>query len=212
MINSTQILHFILKHCIDNPKLNVLSFSMKESDYEKSQSNNDSSQFSEQKELILKILETLWLVPEHIDFNVLGYANDSVFEDCIAFFVNGDFINEENVVFLIIDKRDYISNILNTFYEQFPIDGLDKNNSKQANSFNQYINNKSLYDIKEFWTVFIKYQIVYFKYKRNGLGFDEWNNFGLEVYNDLIKAEIKRPILDKVDIVLTHILNPKEFL
>ena len=60
--------------------------------------------------------------------------------------------------------------------------------------------------------VFIQLQIVYFKYKKNDLGFDEWSNFGLPVYNDLCKAEIKRPILDKVNIVLSHILNPKEFM
>ena len=125
MINSTKILHFILNFCIDDPKLNVLSFSMKDSDYEKYQNLNDSKQFSEKKELILKILETLWLVPEHIDFNEVGYTNDLIFEECIAFFINGDFINEENVVFLMIDKGDYITDILITFHELFPIEGRD---------------------------------------------------------------------------------------
>ena len=211
MINSTKILHFILKFCIDDPKLNVLSFSMKDSDYEKYQNLNDSKQFSEKKELILKILETLWLVPEHIDFNEVGYENDLVFEECIAFFINGDFINEENVVFLMIDKRYYITDILITFHELFPVEGRDIYDSKQTDFFKEYINRLTLQDIKEFWAVFIKLQIVYFKYKKNDLGFDEWSNFGLPVYNDLCKAEIKRPILDKVNIVLTHILNPKEF-
>ena len=211
MINSTQILHFILKFCIDDPKLNVLSFSMKDSDYEKYQNLNDSKQFSEKKELILKILEKLWLLPEHIDFNEVGYANDLVFEECIAFFINGDFINEENVVFLMIDKRDYITDILITFHELFPVEGRDIYDSKQTDFFKEYINRLTLQDIKEFWAVFIQLQIVYFKYKKNDLGFDEWSNFGLPVYNDLCKAEIKRPILDKVNIVLTHILNPKEF-
>jgi len=211
MINSTKILHFILNFCIDDPKLNVLSFSMKDSDYEKYQNLNDSKQFSEKKELILKILETLWLVPEHIDFNEVGYTNDLIFEECIAFFINGDFINEENVVFLMIDKGDYITDILITFHELFPIEGRDIYDSKQTDFFKEYINRLTLQDIKEFWAVFIKLQIVYFKYKKNNLGFDEWSNFGLPVYNDLCKAEIKKPILDKVNIVLTHILNPKEF-
>jgi hypothetical protein len=212
MIDSTQILHFILKFCIDDPKLHLLSFSMKDSDYEKFQSLNDPKQFSEEKELILKILETLWLVPEHIDFNEVGYANDSVFEECIAFFINGDFINEENVVFHMIDKRHYISNILVTFYEQFPVEGRDIYDSKQTDFFKEYINRLTLHDIKEFWSVFIQLQIVYFKYKKNDLGFDQWSNFGLPVYNDLCTIEMKRPIFDKVNIVLSHILNPKEFM
>lgn len=212
MIDSTQILHFILKFCIDDPKLQVMSFSMKDSDYEKFQSLNDPKKFSEEKELILKILETLWLVPEHIDFNVVGYANDSVFEECIAFFISGDFINEENVVFHMIAKRHYISNILVTFYEQFPVEGRDIYDSQQTDFFKECINKLTLHDIKEFWSVFIKLQIVYFKYKQNDLGFDQWSNFGLPVYNDLCTVEMKRPIFDKVNIVLSHILNPKEFM
>jgi hypothetical protein len=133
---------------------------MKDSDYEKYQNLNDSKLFSEEKELILKILETLWLVPEHIDFNEVGYANDLVFEECIAFFINGDFINEENVVFLMIDKRDYITNILITFYELFPVEGRDIYDSKQTDFFKEYINRLTLNDIKEFWAVFIQLQIV----------------------------------------------------
>jgi hypothetical protein len=212
MIDSNQILNFILKHCIEDPKLRFLSFSLKDSDFEKIQSQNGALQFSEQKELILKILETLWLIPDHLDLNLVGYTDDSVFEECIAFFINGEFINDENAVFLMIEKRDYVSKIINTFYEQFPIEGLDKNDNKQSIAFKEYINSQTLHDIKEFWTVFIKYQIVYFKYKRNGLGIDEWSNFGLQVYNDLIRAEIKRPILDKVNNVLSLIINPKEFV
>jgi hypothetical protein len=152
MIDSTQILHFILKYFIDDPKLRVLSFNMEDTDYRKLEIQRDTKQLSEQKELILKILETLWLVPEHIDFNKVGYANDSVFEECIAFFVDGDFIAEDNVIFLMRDKRDYISNILSTFYEEFPIEGIDINDSRQISGFNEFVNSKTLCDIKEFWT------------------------------------------------------------
>ncbi len=211
-MDSTDILRFIIKHCIDDPKLTVLSYSMKNTDYEKIQSPVESVEFCEQKELILKILESLWLLPEHIDLARVGYNNELAYEECMKYFINGEFINENNVIFYLTNTNDYVLHILKTFYEEFPIEGLDLNDPKNAERFNVYLKEHTLLNIQEFWKVFIRYQIVLFKYNKNGLGMDEWNNFGLSVYNELMSSTNKVPILNKINNVLTHILNPKEYI
>lgn len=212
MINSKHILHYILKYCIDDPKLRVSSFSTRESDYHKLHSEIDILELAQQKKIILEIFESLWLLPNHIDLYEVGHSNENVFQECITYFINGDFINDQNVIFFMIDKEKYISNILNAFYDQFPIEGLNLNDPIKANSFIEYKNSQSLEAIKEFWTVFIKYQILFFKYGKNGLAFDEWNNFSLSVYNELFFAENKTLIFDKLNNVLSKILNPKEYM
>lgn len=212
MINSKHILHYILKYCIDDPKLRVSSFSTRESDDNNLHSEIDILELAQQKKIILEIFESLWLLPNHIDLYEVGHSNENVFQECITYFINGDFINDQNVIFFMIDKEKYISNILNAFYNQFPIEGLNLNDPIKANAFREYKNSQSLEAIKEFWVIFIKYQILFFKYGKNGLGFDEWNNFSLSVYNELFFAENKTPIFDKLNNVLSQILNPKEYM
>lgn len=212
MIGTKQILNFIIQYCIDDPKLRVSSFSTRESDYHNLQSEIDNLELAQQKELILEIFESLWLLPNHIDLYEVGHSNENVFQECITYFINGDFINDQNVIFFMIDKEKYISNILNAFYDQFPIEGLNMNDPIKANAFREYKNSQSLEAIQEFWAIFIKYQILFFKYGKNGLGFDEWNNFSLSVYNELFFAENKTLIFDQLNNVLSQILNPKEYM
>lgn len=208
-INSTRIINYLIKYCIDYHKLQIITYSAEKSDILKSNNEFELNQFLKNKEIMLDLFNCLDIYPEHINFNNKKIDDDKLLEECIQYFISGDFINENNFLIQMIGEKNFIYTILKEFDEVFDFEEFKHFDSNESLINNDFFDKFTLDSIREFWNVFVKYQIVYFKYNKNGLGFDEWDNFGLKVYNDLIRAEDKNVVFDKLNKVLSSILQFK---
>jgi hypothetical protein len=65
-----------------------------------------------------------------------------------------------------------------------------------------------LYDIKEFWKTMLDFEILYLQSGINDLGYWEWNNFGIHIYNQLATTQDKMLIFKEVNKILGAILYP----
>jgi len=66
----------------------------------------------------------------------------------------------------------------------------------------------NLSDVKNFWQTMLDYEIFYLQKNIHDLGFLEWNNFGIDVYNTLAESNNKSIIFNEVNKILSYILCP----
>lgn len=59
-----------------------------------------------------------------------------------------------------------------------------------------------------FWQTMLDYEILYLNRNINDLGFWEWNNFGIDIYNTLATTKNKLEIFNEVNKILSYILCP----
>ena len=66
----------------------------------------------------------------------------------------------------------------------------------------------NLSDVKNFWQTMLDYEIFYLQKNIHDLGFLEWNNFGIDVYNTLAESNNKSILFNEVNKILSYILCP----
>jgi len=131
--------------------------------------------------------------------------------------VSGDFIDAFN-----LNNRS-ISNVLfnNHFNEKKIIVNILKlvlRNPNFKNEYHSFISSEEdiikysesikLSDVKIFWQTMLDYEIFYLNRNINDLGFWEWNNFGIDIYNTLSSSKNKLEIFNEVNKILCYILCP----
>lgn len=72
----------------------------------------------------------------------------------------------------------------------------------------KYSERIKLSDVKIFWQTMLDYEIFYLNLNINDLGFWEWNNFGIDIYNTLASTRNKLEIFNEVNKILCYILCP----
>lgn len=72
----------------------------------------------------------------------------------------------------------------------------------------RYSEKIELFDVQMFWQTMLDYEILYLNRNINDLGFWEWNNFGIDIYNTLATTKNKLEIFNEVNKILSYILCP----
>lgn len=107
---------------------------------------------------------------------------------------NGDFIDYICVDF-DMNEKEYISHILKVL-------------SSTTLKYNANQLNINVYDIKEFWKTMLDFEILFLQRGINDLGYWEWSNFGIHIYNQLATTKDKMILFKEVNKILTAILFP----
>lgn len=148
------------------------------------------------------------------DINLLLNKINSI--HTIEEIVSGDFIdtiNSKNIGLFNLSnnqlhEKKFIINILKLVL-------LNRSFKKEFHSFInseediiKYSEGIKLSDVKSFWQTMLDYEILYLNRNINDLGFWEWNNFGIDVYNTLATTRNKLEIFNEINKILSYILCP----
>lgn len=133
------------------------------------------------------------------DLNVCFSIEDVVSGRFIdSFLMNNSELQEKQFILNILKLVLINPNFKRSYYSFI-------SNEDDVINFSKDVN---LSDVKNFWKTMLDYEIFYLQKNINDLGFDEWNNFGIDVYNTLANSNNKSIIFNEVNKILSYILCP----
>ena len=133
------------------------------------------------------------------DLNVCFSIEDVVSGRFIdSFLMNNSKLQEKQFILNILKLVLINPNFKRSYYSFI-------SNEDDVINFSKDVN---LSDVKNFWKTMLDYEIFYLQKNINDLGFDEWNNFGIDVYNTLANSNNKSIIFNEVNKILCYILCP----
>lgn len=133
------------------------------------------------------------------DLNVCFSIEDVVSGRFIdSFLMNNSELQEKQFILNILKLVLINPNFKRSYYSFI-------SNEDDVINFSKDVN---LLDVKNFWQTMLDYEIFYLQKNINNLGFLEWNNFGIDVYNTLAESNNKSIIFNEVNKILSYILCP----
>jgi hypothetical protein len=177
------------------PSLDILAFLANQRINNNRLINNNSTPLLSVKQIESIILE-------------LKICNDLGENNIINEIKSGNFITSEKLKTRNIDEKYFIINILDLVFNNSAFQKQYYSFIKNENDLKKFAERITLFDVQEFWTVMLKYEISYLARGINGLGFWEWNNFGLDIYNSLARSNNKSMLFNEVNKILQFILYP----
>ena len=133
------------------------------------------------------------------DLNVCFSIEDVVSGRFIdSFLMNNSELQEKQFILNILKLVLINPNFKRSYYSFI-------SNEDDVINFSKDVN---LLDVKNFWQTMLDYEIFYLQKNINDLGFLEWNNFGIDVYNTLAESNNKSIIFNEVNKILSYILCP----
>lgn len=133
------------------------------------------------------------------DLNVCFSIEDVVSGRFIdSFLMNNSELQEKQFILNILKLVLINPNFKRSYYSFI-------SNEDDVINFSKDVN---LSDVKNFWQTMLDYEIFYLQKNIHDLGFLEWNNFGIDVYNTLAESNNKSIIFNEVNKILCYILCP----
>ena len=133
------------------------------------------------------------------DLNVCFSIEDVVSGRFIdSFLMNNSELQEKQFILNILKLVLINPNFKRSYYSFI-------SNEDDVINFSKDVN---LSDVKNFWQTMLDYEIFYLQKIIHDLGFLEWNNFGIDVYNTLAESNNKSIIFNEVNKILSYILCP----
>jgi hypothetical protein len=126
--------------------------------------------------------------------------------------ISGAFINSEILKIRGIDEKQFILNVLKLALKNPKLTIETDSIIRSDEYLLKYSERLTLEDIQMFWKTMLDYEILYLIHGIKDLGFGEWNNFGIGIYNKLATTDNKSPIFNEVNKILTYILFPHDLI